>query len=507
MNKKEFLEKLEQRLKMLRHDEVVDILEEYGGYIDAKIAEGKTEQQAVADFGSIEELSREILAAYKLSDEYIPKNSKLNLDAVTDFLNQTIGYASDFFRNIFAQERPNQALSIFLSIMVALLVITVLKLPFLLVEEIGKNLIAFILPNFLEQVVCAIWIAAVNICYLVAAVLIVLALFKSGFGRDINDLNQDSSTGDRAQKAPDENTAARSQGKTQGAPDENRGFTRPVFAQGKEREDTKRRDVKKNENGTAEHGLEGVTNVLLALARLFMFLLLLPAYLLIIALGISFGALAYLLTQGISLFGLTLVLFSLLLMSSVVVGAVTRLIFSEKHRAEPITGTVIFAAILLGFGGVLCAFEFVSYDYIDRAPPTEYRQEIKQYEYATDEGKIILHADGSQMNVESSDTLEDKLKVEVAYDQEHVSADADRSLTEGGHTQEVTIRYEADMNTHAFFNIKTIYDSVIGGLKEKRIYNYGRLFAPSVTVYVSPEDRKYVTVNGDTLIYERQNIQ
>lgn len=505
MNKAEFLEKLAQRLKMLRSDEVTDILEEYGGYIDVKIAEGKTEQQAVADFGSIEELSREILAAYKLSDEYIPKSGKVNFDAVTDFLNQTVDFAADFFRSIFTKGKPNQALSIFLSIMVALIVIAVLKLPFMLFEEIGKDLIGFIFPGFLDRIVRGVWIAAVNICYLVTVVLIMLALFKSGFGRNLTGTGNGSHT-DCADGAQDTQHDDRVQ-QPLDSPEAPHGSAYAAAHAGSMEEPSSRRQSgrenvqAKEEKHEQTQAAGAIGGILLALAKVFVFLMLLPVYLLIIGLGISFGALVYLLTQGISVYGPALVLFSLLLMSSVVTSAVTRLIFSERKKQQPIAGTVIFAAILLGFGGVFCAFEFVSYDYIDQAPPAVYGQEVVRYEYPLDAKKIIIKTNHSRLNVENSDRPGKTLTLDVAYDDAHMNVDVDRSTSDGGSTQELSVRYETDAD--AVFQYKTVYDSVMAGLKEKRIYDYSRLFAPAVTVYISPEQRKYVTVYGDMLVYER----
>ena len=70
MTKKEFLEKLEHKLHLLKRDEIQDILDEYSGYIDNKLQEGKTEDEAVADFGNLDDLAREILSAYKIDAKY-----------------------------------------------------------------------------------------------------------------------------------------------------------------------------------------------------------------------------------------------------------------------------------------------------------------------------------------------------------------------------------------------------------------------------------------------------
>ena len=66
MKKREFLAKLRKKLSVLEESEVDDIIKEYGGYIDEKIESGVAEEEAVSSFGSIDELSAELLSAYKV---------------------------------------------------------------------------------------------------------------------------------------------------------------------------------------------------------------------------------------------------------------------------------------------------------------------------------------------------------------------------------------------------------------------------------------------------------
>lgn len=64
MNKTEFMKKLAGLLKVLQEDEIRDILNEYEQHIDMKMENGLSEQEAIEDFGSVEELAADILAAY-----------------------------------------------------------------------------------------------------------------------------------------------------------------------------------------------------------------------------------------------------------------------------------------------------------------------------------------------------------------------------------------------------------------------------------------------------------
>ena len=71
MNKKSFIKKLKNNLNVLEESEVKDIIEEYSDIIDEKIKDGKTEEEAIKDFGDINELSKEILKAYKINPKFI----------------------------------------------------------------------------------------------------------------------------------------------------------------------------------------------------------------------------------------------------------------------------------------------------------------------------------------------------------------------------------------------------------------------------------------------------
>ena len=47
-----------------------DIMEEYEQHIDMKVQRGLTEEEAIADFGNVKELTAEILEAYHVRGDY-----------------------------------------------------------------------------------------------------------------------------------------------------------------------------------------------------------------------------------------------------------------------------------------------------------------------------------------------------------------------------------------------------------------------------------------------------
>ena len=70
MDKKTFISELEQALSVLQEEELRDIMEEYEQHIDMKVQRGLTEEEAIADFGNLKELTAEILEAYHVRRDY-----------------------------------------------------------------------------------------------------------------------------------------------------------------------------------------------------------------------------------------------------------------------------------------------------------------------------------------------------------------------------------------------------------------------------------------------------
>ena len=71
MTKDEFLRILDRKLQVINERERRDIIDEYRTHIEMKVQEGKTEAEAIEDFGDIDELVNEILDAYKINTKQV----------------------------------------------------------------------------------------------------------------------------------------------------------------------------------------------------------------------------------------------------------------------------------------------------------------------------------------------------------------------------------------------------------------------------------------------------
>lgn len=76
MNTEEFIAQLNERLAILTEEERRDILDEYEQHIDMKTASGISEEEVIADFGRIEDLTANILEAYHVRADYAEGGKK-----------------------------------------------------------------------------------------------------------------------------------------------------------------------------------------------------------------------------------------------------------------------------------------------------------------------------------------------------------------------------------------------------------------------------------------------
>lgn len=153
MNKNEFLNELKVRLKILDDTEIEDIVNEYSQIIDEKVKNGKTEIEAVNDFGNVDELVKEILSAYKINPNY----KKTTNSGVDDFLNginegikfiagKIVDFGSKIVNSIKEESKDEKdtvtvIIEWLLKGILILFVIAILRIPFLIISSIGSSIL------------------------------------------------------------------------------------------------------------------------------------------------------------------------------------------------------------------------------------------------------------------------------------------------------------------------------------------------------------------------------
>ncbi len=100
MTKRIFIEKLRKNLAVLQENEINEIVDEYINHIDEKVKSGKTITQAISEFGDIDELTNEILAAYRVKQ---PGKKSM----IDDLINNLVKFISDSLNKILNMNSEN----------------------------------------------------------------------------------------------------------------------------------------------------------------------------------------------------------------------------------------------------------------------------------------------------------------------------------------------------------------------------------------------------------------
>ncbi|MEF9920514.1 MAG: DUF1700 domain-containing protein [Erysipelotrichaceae bacterium] len=173
MKKDEFLKILNHRLQVIDEKERKDIIDEYENHIDMRIHEGKSEEEAIADFGDIDELIDDILAAYKIDSKKVNQN---NDQKINDFLDHLFNSFQRFIGS-FTSLNGDAILHLMFEFIVVLILLWVLKIFFWMAGDIGSSILRSIAGYGIGSLFGGLWDAVIHIGYLVLFLVILFNVF------------------------------------------------------------------------------------------------------------------------------------------------------------------------------------------------------------------------------------------------------------------------------------------------------------------------------------------
>lgn len=445
MNKKEFLEKIEKKLSVLDEKERKDILDEYKDTISEKVKRGQSEEEAVADFGDIDELVKEVLSAYKIDPDYDVKdestfNKILNdgedlIKKGADKLAKTSRDLASDFKKTNKDINLSLVFEIVIKIIIAIFLIGLLRLPFLLVYRVGGEMLDSIFSPF-GDLFSFLFGILLFIIYISLCVLVFVSLFKSYFKHE--------------ESADNENME-----------DENL-------------EEDVKKEVKavkvKEQSG---HSFLGEAIMLILKLWLIIFVMVPAAF---IDLGILFGlclSVVYWI-KGINLLGLTLLLIGCLVMCTWFIKLIYNVIFkSGKNNFIVLVGSIV----LIIIGGLLFTDMVINIDYRDGVPASV-EKTVKDFEYQIDGNTNVYNYTGGDVKKEVAEGMKDgDIRLEVTYYKDVHDVSVEDYKDNGYRRFQITTDNEGAGRT------KFMYNQFIDNLKNNKIYDYDRYYDIDVVVY------------------------
>ena len=372
MNKNSFISKLKKNLKILDENEVKDIIDEYSETIDEKIKDGKTEEEAIKDFGNVDELCKEILKAYKINPKYTNEESKFDFN---DFIKSSADKLSDFTQSIINEFKKQDNISleyifeILIKAVVLLFIFAIISIPFLVVYGLGHNILDIIFFPF-DIILTILWGMLVWLLYFVVCVLISIKWFKT-------DKVEVKKTVKKKKKV--------------------------------EIKEEKKESVKK----------EDVTSVLKEIAKIFIFIfIVLPLIFVNLGIVVAICFIIYYLIIGIDLFGVLFILLSLLVFFGYISNQLSNL-FSKKisFKFYPF----LISIILFAIGTILSFNTYKNIQYIKYN-----NDDVLKYNY-TIENNTDLYLDGDYETIIDNDLDDNEIIIEVFYNENFVNVNENKS--------------------------------------------------------------------------------
>jgi len=119
MTKETFVKKLRKDLKHLEEKEIAEIINEYSDHIEQKVMNGKSVEEAIEDFGDLDELTKEILSAYHIEKK--PQK-------IEDYINDFVKFVNEVTAKILTLN-GSEFVSCLVEFVLVVLMIVILKLP------------------------------------------------------------------------------------------------------------------------------------------------------------------------------------------------------------------------------------------------------------------------------------------------------------------------------------------------------------------------------------------
>lgn len=334
MSKEEFLKILDRRLQVINEKERKDIIDEYRTHIEMKMEEGKTEEEAIEDFGDIDELVNEILDAYKINTDRVHNT----FDAkVNNFLDELFEGFKRFLGS-FTSLEVDDVVKLIFEILIILVLLAVLQIPFKIVSSLGSSLLHSVAGWGIGSILGTLWRIIIGVAYVVIFVVVLVNLCSKRIrryrnrsrkdnGKTVFDDFKDSFDFEKAKQNVHEFTNGRTKNpytrkdsiydEKDDINEEKEKYNNETIYEDTYREsydntyeedydfeEDNRRSQRTSYGSTVSDGIMSVTTVLM---RIFFCLLMIPFVGIIVGLCCALGAMIVLSFEGVTLFGAYLI--------------------------------------------------------------------------------------------------------------------------------------------------------------------------------------------------------
>ena len=430
-----FLKELRDNLSILEESEREKVIQKYVHKIETEMAKGKGEEEAIASLGDISSLVDQIYQEY-----HIDKHYRKVKRPVGERINQAIHHGAEFLSDIFeelvfylSKASKEHSLETFFEIVLKVLVLVIafmiLKIPFIVVEEVFVFLLNKLFNPFSTVLVHLVeFISAV--IYLILCIALSVYLFK-GYGENA--------------------------------------------AKGKKKEE---KEIASRESTTRNY-----TFVLLK-ALLYVIVIIPMIFVSLILLSLSIFAF-FLVYKGVAILGLAIALLGYFLLTGLLTVYVTDAL-DNRNKSHKISLVGIILILLVGH--VLLVDNLMNFHYPKDIKESSFVPSLETVNYSLDKKTTIQNLRG-EVAYEVDDSIVDgEILIELTYYDELY----DVSLTTYQGEDTNILQLNTQFDHFEFADIRYLYDYALEDLKKGNIYPYQRLNRVDIKVYANTKTLEYL---------------
>ncbi|MDE5540094.1 MAG: DUF1700 domain-containing protein, partial [Bacilli bacterium] len=312
MNKEEFLNKLRKKLSVLEDSEIEDIISEYRGYIEEKVNVGLTEEEATKELGDIDEIARDLLAAYKVKSE--PEEGTFS-----KFINK-LSVGLDNFMESLNDKSAKDIIKVLIEIVIILFLICLLKIPFAMIRDLGSNIFEE-LVNPVGSVFSGLWRFIIELSYVIVAILFFFKMFEQRYFRDVSEkIVEEHETYVKEESKPKKSKTTSSAEKTKPA---------KVI-------------VKEKDNSF----VNVLSTICIYILKFLVIFFLIGVVFYLVGMSIAIGFAIYFLIKGVTYYGILILLVALFLGGAFILELGLNFIFNKKIKSYHVFGKLISCIII-----------------------------------------------------------------------------------------------------------------------------------------------------------------
>lgn len=232
-------------------------------------------------------------------------------------------------------------------------------------------------------------------------------------------------------------------------------------------------------------------------------IILIPLFVIVIALLFGFGIMVGYIKEGIYLYSLFAIDIGLIVCFTTLILLIKEFLSPGDSRVRKYLGIIIGSVFVVSLSSITILFETKNYE-INQSLTTDFSSSEIKYEYKINNTKdYVIYHDGKDTNLELviDDDLGSYLEIVITHTNTNI---VNTKLKE--ENDKVKIMYGEELNIQ-IQDIENIYNLAISCLKEKTIYNYTLLKYATIEVRVSSdyaENIKFVDEKGKEYTpYER----